>query len=74
MKLTGVKLDQQGNFKKPPMGLIGMELFPIPPSIILTQEEARRMNIPKDCYVNIGGIKLFGKTFLPTRVPITISY
>ncbi len=71
MKLIGVKIDEQGNFKIP-MSFIGTKLFPTPPEIRLTKEEARVRNIPKGCYVNIGGIKLFRKTFLPTRVPITI--
>ncbi len=71
MKLRGVEINEQGNFKIP-IGFIGTKLFPTSPEIRLTKEEARVRNITKDCYVNIGGIKLFGKTFLPTRVPIRI--
>ena len=71
MKLLGIKIDEQGNFKIP-MGFIGTDLFPRPPELILTKEEARERGIPKGGYVNIGGIKLFRKTFLSTRVPIRI--
>ena len=72
MKLIGVEKDDKGNLTLPSK-FIGFDLFPTPPEIILTKKEAKERNITKDCYVNIGGIKLFGKTFLPTRVPVTIQ-
>ena len=73
MKLIGVELDEEGNFKIP-MGFISTDLFPTSPEIILTKEEAKVRNIPPEgCYVNVGGIKLFGKTFLPTSVPVHIQ-